>query len=105
MWPRMLARCAFRAALARIFIGGSDAIGVGGEGDLGVDDEIASAGQEDDHVSAHGAGAIAALALDAGEGLLEGVLFAFAQAGLVEQIAEDEFAPVALRLCGAAEAR
>ena len=34
---------------------------------------------------------------DAREGLLECVLFAFAQSGLVEQVAENELAPVALR--------
>jgi hypothetical protein len=92
-----------QGVLARVFVGGSDAIGVGSEGDLGIDDEIASAGKVNDHVGANGAGALAAFAVDAGEGLLEGVLFAFAKAGFVEQIAEDELAPIALRFGGAAK--
>ena len=46
---------------------------------------------------AHRPDAFAILAIS-GKRLLEFVLLAFAQAGLVKQIAKDEFAPVALRL-------
>ncbi len=88
--------------LAGVVGGGVHAVGVGVERDLGIDDEVAAAGEQEDHVGAHGAGALAGLGFG-GEGLLEGVLLAFAEAGLVEQIAENEFAPVALRFGGAAQ--
>ena len=75
-----------------------DTVGIGDERDLGIDDEVAATGKQDDDIGTDGAVALAVFAFNAGEGLLEDVLLAFAQARLVEQIAENEFAPVALRL-------
>src|SRR5271165_4860393 len=92
-----------QGSLARLFADGIDVIGVGVEGDLGIDDEVTAAGQVDDDISACGFTAAAVLLFDIGEGLLEGVLLALAQAGFFEQVAQDELAPVALGLGGAAQ--
>ena len=102
MWPRTLARCDFECGLASIFVGGANAVSVGSERNLRVDDEIAAAGQKDDDVGADRTRALSAFPFDR-EGLLECVLLAFAQACLVEQVAKNEFAPVALRFGRAAK--
>ena len=59
-------------------------------------------GKEDNDVGANGARPFAVFAFNR-EGLLEDVLLALAQAGFVEQVAEDEFAPVALGFRGTAQ--
>ena len=53
-------------------------------------------GKIEDDVGAGGAAARAVFCGFGVEGFLEAVLFAFAQAGFLEQVAEDELAPVAL---------
>ena len=72
--PRCARACwpgaAFRAALRVLVTLRIDAIGVGVQRHLGVDDEVAAAGKEEDHVGAHRAGAFAAFGFD-GERLLE----------------------------------
>ena len=78
-------------------------IGVGSERNFGVDNQVAAAGQENNDVGARGFGLCCRLRLRAGEVLLEAVLLAFAKAGLFQQIAKDELAPVALGLWRAAQ--
>ena len=64
-----------------------------------------SAGQVDDDVGARRLATLAILIGCRAEALLKAVLLALAQACLFEQIAQDEFAPVALRFGRAAERR
>src|ERR1700733_2796317 len=89
--------------ITRLVFDGADAIGIGSEGDFGVDDEIAAAGKKDDDVGPYEFGAISVFTFNAGEGLLKGILLSFAETGFVEQVAKDEFAPVALRFRRAAQ--
>ena len=79
----------------QVFGYGVAVVGVGVERDFGVDDEVAAAGQVDDDVRAGGFAARAVF-VDGREALLEAILLAFAQTGFFEQVAKDEFAPVAL---------
>src|SRR6185369_10945533 len=92
----------FKSGLACIFVGGANAVSVGSERNFRVDYEIAATGQKDDDVGADRTRAFSAFAFDR-ERLLESVLFAFTQSRLVEQVAKNEFAPVALRFRRAAK--
>jgi hypothetical protein len=64
---------------------------------------VAAAGQVDDDVGAGGLAAGAVFVDRGAEAFLEAVLLALAQAGFFEQVAQDEFAPVALRFGRAAQ--
>jgi hypothetical protein len=83
--------------LAFFVRGGAREVGVCGERNLGVDDEITAAGQIDNDIGAGCPRSFAVVRGKAGEALLKAVLLALAQAGLFEQVAEDELTPVALR--------
>src|ERR1700678_569987 len=89
--------------LAQIFGDSIAIVGVGVERDLGIDDQVTAAGEIDDDVGARSLAALAVFIYESSKGLLEAILLALAQAGLFEQIAQDELAPVALRLGGAAQ--
>ncbi len=81
-----------------LFGGGIHIVRVGGERDLRVNDKVAAAGKKNDDVGTRGLQLFAIFGGEAGEALLEAVLFAFAKTGFLKQVAQDELAPVALRL-------
>ena len=76
--------------------GGFERVVIGVDGDFGINDEVTAFGELDDDVGLAAPGF--AVCVFADEALLEGVVLAFAQALILEEVEEDHLSPVALGL-------